>query len=142
MKQLNGKITISRVSQSDGGQFMNIELSDCLSGIRMLSVEMTMQDFAEAITGLGYRECTHSVNVSNLDKIGKKLEIKSVPILFDGQPPLGDKFFDYMSRLVKPYEVDGWTVDDYDIKSRNYHRNCAMDGRPAYTVSFRRYVDV
>ena len=67
-----GKLTISRPSYSDGSQKIAISVEDKDAVIGFLSLEISYEDFAAAITGMGMMPCEFEVR--GLESVGKKRE--------------------------------------------------------------------
>lgn len=63
--------------------------------------------------------------------IGKTHEQKTEMI-----PGLSRSTWEQRAELVKPFEVDGWEADSYDMKTMNHHH---VRGE-AYAMTFRRWV--
>jgi hypothetical protein len=126
MKKLKGNVTISAYHGSKTGVMIRIE--DELSGCTLVECDLSMTEYALAITGLGMRPCKMSVNMSGV--IGKTREHKVVSIKHDIQH--GN--VKALRELMSQWEVDGWTGRLEDM--RNFH-NHMEDG---YQVLFERWV--
>lgn len=127
---MNGKITISRYSSNyDMERPVRIRIEDGNSGINFIEIALTLEDFANAVTGMGYVECQFEVR--GLDKIGKRREVKTEVVKTKSYNVSKEEKLD----LLKPFEVDGWigSLDDLG----NYH-NRKDDG---YSVGFVRWVE-
>jgi hypothetical protein len=135
-EKAKGKITISRWSGGARGGGISIELTDETSGTRFLNVEMSIEDFGGAITGMSYMDCEFGLRAQN---VGKIRESKSMVIPF--------KNTDYKKReedeitSLAPFEVDGWRGSHGDLG--NHHRSAWVDadGWHCYRVNFTRFVD-
>ena len=132
-----GNLTISRPSYSDGTKVIRITVEDELSGIEFLTVEVGLEQFAEALTGLGAMDCQLEVYP---DQIGKRAERKAewvpmeITFLLDGAAR------EAAHRVaLAPFEVDGWRAIGGRLGNRHYHSK--RDGQDGYTVSFVRYVE-
>lgn len=128
---MRGKITISRYSNSDETDPIHITIEEVDSSIQFVDVSMTLEDFAQALTGLGFVDC--GLTFRALDKIGKIREHKVEPIY------IGDRYNfteEESKELIKPFEVDGWIGRDEDL--RNSH-NQTKD-RKHRNVVFVRWV--
>jgi hypothetical protein len=131
MAKLAGAITISRPS---GGEtrYIRIALEDRLSSIEFLEIEIPLEAFAEAVTGLAYTDCVFELR--GLDKVGKRREHKHEMVPLPKSYGLTDEEID---AALAPFEVDGWKGSHYDAKnSRNY-----VHGSGKSRIGFVRYVD-
>ena len=127
---MNGKITISRTTSSKTGNTIRIKMEDDSSSITFLEAEMRLEDFALALTGMGYIDCNFKLH--GVENIGKVLETKVELV------PLANPYRatdDEQVLALKSFEVDGWTARTQDMK--NHHRY----QKDAVTVSFSRFVD-
>lgn len=127
--KLYGAITISRVScNNPEREYMRIHLQDVASRTTAIDIEMSMEDFALALTGMGKVDCEFEIDP--LAPIGKFVEgsSKLLPKLpFDATE-------EDAKEALKPYEKDGWKGDAHSyINSHNF-----IDDK--CSVTFRRYV--
>lgn len=124
--RVNGKITISRWhGNQEPRDGITIEVTDETSGIRFLEVGMTLEAFAQAVTGLSHQPC--EIELRGIENVGKVRELKTevVPFNYSSDKPAA----------LAPFEVDGWKGYAGDLG--NPHK--VADG--GYRVSFTRYVD-
>jgi len=127
-----GNVTISRVNTGDG-QYMEIRITDGSSGTEFVEAKLSLENFAQAIIGLGYVEC--EIETRRLDLVGKKREHKTEMVACNGWE-LDRKDESAINNVLAPYEIDGWIGSHYDMKnSKNYR------GHETVKVSFTRYVD-
>lgn len=134
MKNTKGKITISKVDSNLEDDYISITISDRLSGKQVVKGRMTLEDFAKSITGQGSIDIGLEV-FNNYDTLGKKVEVKSVPIPYKLVFEEGYDFQEDMKEKAKEFEVDGWV---FEPERYNHHRaNGVM-----YQCSFRRFVEV
>lgn len=124
---MRGRISISR----NNNGIIKIEIADKKSSIVFLKADMDMRDFAAAVTGLSYQDCEFELVQSN--NIGKRLEVKQIMV---DCPAWGDAFYKEITKIVKPYEIDGWEASEYDLKNCNPHN--IVDKK--YKVTFRRFI--
>lgn len=126
------KVSIHRMHGGDGTHPIRIEIEDATSGTRVCEISMSLENFAEAITGLS--ACKAKGHLWD-GPVGYKSEYKIVNIFMpsgyvrtENQKAVGGKY-------LAPYEVDGWKgrVDDLF----NHHKN---SGENTYRVSFHRHV--
>lgn len=100
----HGAIRISRVS-GGGGEHMCIHLTDKLTGIALMEIEIGMEAFAYALTG--YANLPVQYELRGAEHVGKVEEYKSfrVPIK---QPHGDDERRKAVERLAEPHCIDGW----------------------------------
>lgn len=129
MKQLKGHITISRPRGLDGDH-ISIQLQDSLSGITFCQARLSLAEFAQCLTGLGYTDCEFDFYPSN---VGKVLENKTELVA------LGTKYtVDEKVAAIAKFEVDGWVGRQEDVG--NWHKRSKKDD--GWHVGFRRFVEV
>ena len=103
--KINAKITISRNSNDR----ICIRLKDESSSIEFFDGEISLEDFAKAVTGQGFVPCP--AEVRGLENVGKSRERKKTSIIC----PLGwasskDELTEW---LIANGGESGWTVDPY-----------------------------
>ena len=136
---LKGKITISRIHRSFSGNFIQIEIEDEKSGINFVRFEISMEDFSEAITGLG--ACSGTFQISGLENIGKQLENKTEEVTIPYQDYANNEFGREQARkaVIRDCEIEGWKAELSDLT--NHHKFvCNQGGNTVQRVSFHRYV--
>lgn len=127
---LQGKLTISRIQNNpEPHDLMRIELHDVNSGVLVTSVEISMYDFAMAITGLARVPCEFDFHPEHA---GKVMEQKIERISFGKQ---GTITYNMVHESAKPYEVDGW------VCSLEKSQRINQDGVSYVNVPFKRYVE-
>jgi len=116
--------------------FVRIELVDEGSGIAFLTGEMSLADFAAAVTGHGYMPITMETRA--LEKVGLLSEHKAEVVEFSGRCFRADMSSSQEAReALAPFEVDGWVARLEDLN--NWHNQ--LPGSPErYRVSFHRFV--
>lgn len=134
MKESLGKITISKVDNNMGEDYVSISISDRLSGKLIVKGEMNLGNFTKALMGQGAIDIGLEVH-DNYEDVGKKIEIKKVAIPYTVGRTESFSFVPEMSKKAREYEVDGWELQPEDF---NHHR--AKNGM--YQCTFRRYVEV
>lgn len=134
--ELEGTLSINR--RSDGK--IIIEVGDYVSGVGIVKVTLTAEQFGDAISGLylgAGRTAAVSFNDTGARFFGCKLEHKTVimdpPEIIPRDRAERDAGFDSM---CEPYEVDGWRLNRDDLT--NHHRR-TDNGKQR--VSAFRYVD-
>ena len=129
---MNGKITISRYNDFRNKEPIHITITDEKSGVTFCDIEMSLESFSRAITGLSLQEC--NISIHNIDRIGMKREMKKEFIkISKGSFGLSDN---EKEELLKPYNIDGWIGSKYDIGN---HHNFSHKN-DAYKVGFTRWV--
>ena len=131
MKKLKGKITISKIRCFDENNFISIKIHDVKSSCEAIEAKLTLENFAQAITGHGYIDCDLEFNDSGV--IGKIRETKHelIPRITFASP--SDY---YIKDYIKELEIDGWKARKEDIT--NPH-NWVDDDK--VKVLFVRYVE-
>ena len=130
-----GKITISRPSGGDQDEIV-LSFTEEISGVQFLEFHMSCEEFAKALTGLGYRP--GQMELRALDKIGMQYEHKSMNIPYV-QPPSFSERKEHARTILQPYEVDGWLAHDDDYTNHhNWFRN--KEGKGFQRVHFGRHV--
>lgn len=134
MKNLNGHISIGRVSSNTQGEFVQITVTDDASHCQLIEVEMDMTHFAEALMNLSHRPCLVEVNDS--PHIGMLSENKTelIPIPKDIDFPftsLHGRSKDYekkerasnarMDEVLAPFEIDGWRASRGESADLSQH---------------------
>jgi len=130
---MDGKITISRYSDFGNKDPIHIVVTDQNSGVSFCDVQMSLENFAKALTGVSLQECEFSVR--DIDKIGMKKELKHEFI----QRPEGFYLWSDNEKIkfLNPYNTDGWEGSLNDLEN---HHNFNQKNN-AYDVSFVRWVD-
>jgi hypothetical protein len=143
MKKFNGRISISRYS-SNKAPFhgIQIDVQDDTSAQMVLRMDISIEEFGNAITGLGYRPCECELP-ANFERIGKKLEVKTIEVditeIKDSWNMSSDEWQEALTIVTNSHVKDGWqpSLDDRP----NFHRRTQKNGRTMYRVDFFRYVD-
>lgn len=132
--KLKGKLTIGRVNCGyPEKDYIRVEINDANSSITFIVAEVSLADFAQAITGLA---CVPmSFEAQGLDKVGKKLQLKRINVVL----PSSDH--EQIEAVVAEHEVEGWLGDVSDTK--NHHNIFYSQGvrSPIAKVSYRRWVE-
>ena len=132
--KLKGHISIGVPQCSNGRRFVCIQITDELSGCRVVEIEMELEAWALALAS-SYQDCIFDDIRSPC--IGKRRERKTVPIKHPDEMSF-DISDARLRKAVAPYEVDGWTGDIGCF--RNHHKRDRETRK--YNVSFVRWVDV
>lgn len=138
-KFLNGKITISRQGKIDDDDKMVISIEDSNSSLRVIEIELSLENFARAITNLAFVDCSF-VMWGNSDLIGKKMEVKYETV------DMGKSFRSLRDNeeskkivrdAISKFEVEGWIGNDSD--SFNWHNHVSKT-EYSYKILFRRWL--
>jgi hypothetical protein len=133
MTQFKGKITIGKyISNYENPTPVHIEIEDDKSTVRIVEVEMSLEDFADAVLGHGYKDCIFKIK--NVDKLGKEFQHKNEVI--NNPYNFKEATEEQYKELLKPYEVDGW-VGNWEGFT-NYHN--AVKRTNNYQIHFARWV--
>lgn len=133
-KVLKGKVSINRTSSNYKDDYITIELTDDSSGCTVTNIEISMQEFALAVTGLSARPCEFEWYTNC--PVGKRREIKTEIV----EVPTYDTR-EVASKYLKPYEIDGWIGYVSDIGNMHRRVQSAKDGWSGFRVTFTRFVD-
>lgn len=135
-KRLDGRLTITK--RSGGGEpYVCIAVKDDLSRKDICKVEISMEEFAQALFSLA--ECPCQVEVGDLSVLGKKKEVKTVAVRVKTATANQDPAA--VRAALAEHEVDGWQGADAD--AMNSHRISGYDAEGYVArVTFVRWVDV
>jgi hypothetical protein len=127
---MEGKITISR----DSNDRIGIQIHDEASGIRFVEFKMSLEAFAQAITGLA--RVSGELQLRGLENVGKRLEIQRREAMC---PDLGFDKQRYLTWLAENAAEPGWEIDYYLGSQGSIARN-----GDAVTLNYtvRRYLPV
>jgi hypothetical protein len=129
-----GSMIVSRTT-GGGPDRMRLVVEDEASGTRFLEAEMSLEDFAQAITA-SYGEVEFVLRASN---VGKTREVKEEVVVLPDTIRKADE--SATAELLEPYEMDGWVGRRSDLF--NNHRTVEYrDGGVARCVTFVRFVEV
>jgi len=130
---MEGEITISRVSCSNGPDFIQIEIGDKMSHTQVTRITMSPEVFGTVVTGLGCQPCEFERPGRYVGKVHEhKAELVPTPAHYDD---------DDMIAEMESFEVDGWKAYRPDLF--NMHRRIIK--KPSkdtfQKVTFHRYVE-
>lgn len=131
--KFEGNISISRDSRDK----INIRIEDDVSGIRFIDVQMTLEDFAFAITGLSCQAVKGEVR--GLENVGKTKVRES-------RSTLQVEELKYKSRqeitewLKSNCQEEGWILDTYLGSQSSFSHD--SQGNMTIHYSVHKYVDV
>lgn len=133
--RLPGKISINRTSSNQRDDYMTITVEDADSSTNFCTLEMSLHDFAMALTGMGCVGC--DLDVIGIERVGLTMEVKREIVRvpdFRSAPEI-------IRSAVEQFESDGWEGQDSD--ALNQHNSAGArnaKGDYGYWVTFRRYV--
>lgn len=133
MTKLPAKLSISRVQTSKGDSYMRVSIIDANSGIEFTSVEVSLLQFMEALTGLCEVPCTHRTR--NTDYLGKYYVSEPRTIT---APHLGYNKEVYEEWLLNNAQEEGWIIDSYLGSQRSIKYK---DGNAVLNYRVFKYVD-
>lgn len=145
-KELQARIQLSRYSGSGSG--WGLSLTDEASGIRIVDVNLTDEEFARAL-GSQNLVISQPIEVYPTDKWGKQHEVKRANVKClagrGGRTDLWAKKYSVEDRRAMVYaeligtgEIDGWDVRTYDLEHYNGHN---VEGDGTYRIVLERWVD-
>lgn len=139
MMKLKGKLSIHKYQNQRDGNDVSIEITDDKSGCMLVHVEVSLNNFAEALFSRSDRECA----IEYFDKcpVGKDRQWKDEEVEI---PSTLGRFetLEAARTAIKKFEVDGWKGDPQDVL--NNHRRTYLDSQKLisrHRVQFVRYVD-
>lgn len=139
--KINGLLTISKRHSNVTGDSIHIVMRDEASGCEAFDVELSLFDFANAITGLACVHCT--ANFNNSGVIGLRAERKEELVYIPPGAYGGKDRAKNASACLKQFEKDGWVGSVSD--ATNHHRivRGVEKGKPGqtYRVGFHRYLN-
>lgn len=131
-EKMKGTITISRPHGSHGPEQVSIEVTDELSGTRVLTAKIPVEEFADVLFGSAHTPCEFDLYP---DLVGLKREHKEELVPFNGGYYPAQDRAEVAAKAFAPFEVDGWEGRADDLF--NHHRQGGGWSR----VSFVRYVE-
>lgn len=131
-----GKVTCSSSERTE--HYISIGIEDEFSTINFLRVKVSMENFAEALMGLGHVPV--EFELSGVDRVGKKYEYKTLEIHVPYRPGDLCTSDDLIDKAISKQEFDGWVGSRRDCKNHhNWLRNATSGA--VYNVRFCRWVD-
>lgn len=127
---MDARFTVGRVSSSHRGDFIYVQITDDLSGIQIWSGELSLEDFARALTGLASvkAKTKYALSKDVIDNIGKIRKTKMVGIL--GVRDLSIKKEQFEELIIKKVSEqcqnllkEGWFLEDIGIHRQQHHPN-------------------
>jgi len=134
---IQGKITISRI-QSNQESYLPIKITidDVNAVTQFLEIEMSLENFAECLTGLAARPCEFKVR--GLENIGKKREMADFTIELPEGTINGRKSKEIAAERAEKLCPDGWTVSTYFNSQNSFFKE---NGKEYARTHILRWVD-
>jgi hypothetical protein len=126
------RVTISKLIGRNDSK-MRLEIEDEISGITFVSVELTLENFAKAITGMAMVE--GEMRVGELELVGKKREMKKETVSVENV----NLKYEELVKLAAPFEIDGW--QNLLHKGSRFDVTQNKKGEMSYTIPFVRWID-
>lgn len=128
------KISISRPTWSDGRKAIVISVEDDDAGIQFLELEMSLEDFAECVTGL--HGCDANMKFRGLENVGKKQERDTIEFKMpDCSYKEQEKIAYEQAKLNTP---EGWIASSYFGSEGSFF---TKDGENWARTSIHRWVE-
>ena len=116
---------------------IRIAVADESSGVQIIEVHLSLEKFAEALTGRGDCDCEAEV-FDTFAYLGSTYEHKREKV-YVGEEVYRNFTDEEATALLAPLDVDGWRGRLEDL---NNHHNSGKDEQGAYyEVHFGRHVD-
>lgn len=134
MKELEGKITISRPQYGDGRELITLRVTDELSRGRFLEIQLSPGDFAMAVTGRSEMPCrllVESLETVGLKKITENRACVCPLRCYDRQA--------LEAWLIQNAKEEGWAINPY-LGSQN-SSTTNSDGQTVLRYSVYKYVE-
>jgi hypothetical protein len=114
LKQLEGRITISRTTSNKSEDKVTINITDASTGCCLLKTSMSVEGFGFAVTGLGFQKCDVDLYQEACAIAGyvreHKHELLPQPEMYKGRYTE-----DEIQAMLTPYEIDGWEGRSEDL---------------------------
>jgi len=130
--KIEAKITISKPQCSSGERYISIAIEDDASHLRFFQGKMSLEDFADCLTGHSY--CTIEGEVGGLSNVGKTkvMERRTLECPLSGYGKGEDETW-----LIANGQEEGWILDSY-LGSQNSVSH--KDGKKFLNYSVHKYV--
>lgn len=116
-----------------------VRIDDDSSGIRVLEVKLSLEEFAYALMSHGYIECEYDANYRNAAYFGSEVAVKSEEVPFDMYSSTASKRSEgAIAKALAPFEVDGWEARRSDMT--NGHCRVKGSAEPLQRVVFTRFM--
>ena len=137
--ELEGAVCINNVTSNRSRERMvRISVDDVVSGVRVIEIAMSLEDFASALFARGDMAATYTVYPRALSLLGMRSENKVVVVPLGESSPYKLSDVD-LAAILAPYETDGWVARAEDAE--NHHNQSKKGGSWHARVAFFRHVD-
>ncbi len=133
MKNLQGKLTITKVTSSSKPDYVSLVIEEDKSHCRVIQIKISLEQFAKALFAFASRPCEIEF-FNDAGNIGMTHEIKHEIIRQPARKGLASE--DEFAAQLAPFETEGWVGRVSDL---NNHHNMTEDAN-CYTVFFERWV--
>lgn len=130
-----GKLTISRRQSTAREDCISVTIEDKVSGIILVEGEMSLKDFAQALTGNACQDI--NLEYTRTPNFGLKYWSEPRSMVIPADVKSGS--YDYKQVKVQEYilangQEDGWSVNAYLGSQRSWSRNEAGEEVANYSV--------
>lgn len=133
-----GKITISRISSNQENYLpIKITIDDVDAVTQFLEIEMSLENFAECLTGLAARPCEFKTR--GLQNIGKKREMADFTIELPEGTINRRNSEEVATERAEKLCPDGWIVSTYFNSQSSFYRE---NGKEYARTNIFRWIDV
>lgn len=144
---LDASVRIGKVMCSREPDYMTVEIEDALSGIRFLSIDMSMEQFGKVLAGGG--SVPVKIEVMGLDNIGKRYEHKPFKFVMTKEDfesiGKGLPYTENKAALAKwvreNVKEEGWYIDAYLGSQGSIHQDYNT-GMVTLNLRAYRFVEV
>jgi hypothetical protein len=134
------KVSLSMgLGHGGSGPRWRLEVNDEVSGLRLLSLTLTAEEFGKALGAFYTTQLTGEVPSPDLyaARIGKRHDVKVVNVPIGAAH--GDEALAAATEAAQPYLVDGWILSE--MATYNTHRRDGPPNDATYSVTLDRWVD-
>lgn len=127
------------LGHGSAGPRWRLEVSDETSGLRLLTLTLTPEEFGKALGAFYTTQLTGEVPTPDLyaARLGKRHDVKSVEVQIGATH--GDAALKAAKEAVKSHLVNGWEVSD--LETYNSHRRSGSSSEGSYSVTLERWAD-
>jgi hypothetical protein len=131
---MKGSIAISRFVNYDGKYPIRITVEDDDAVINFVEINMTLEDFANALMGSGMMDC--EIVVRNLENVGKKREQDTIIFEMPKSDHLvyGDDRKEIAKKLAQDACPNGWGVSESFSSQNSFFSKGGKDYARAFIV--------
>ena len=137
--KVNASISISRIHPYREPDHIHIRVEDETSGCTFLDLELSLADFARAVTGLSAVKCQGELYEDA--PVGKQRQVKEELVRRLGGYVTAQGQRAVAAEVLAPYEIDGWEGYASDLFNHRRRTELSTAGEEGYRVTFVRFVD-